>query len=62
LYGILKYAYDYGLISPEWLGAPLLYVAWLVPVVVDWDEDGRPVFDWPDHPAETEQDLPTEIW
>lgn len=61
LYGILKYAHDYGLISPEWLGAPLLYVAWLVPVVVDWDEDGRPVFDWPDHPAETEQDLPAEI-
>jgi len=66
LHGILKCAHDYGLISSEWLEAPLLYVAWLVPVVTEWDEDGRPVFSWPECPAEPEpepvdQNLPVEI-
>lgn len=66
LHGILKCAHDYGLISSEWLEAPLLYVAWLVPVVTGWDEDGRPVFSWPERPAEPEpepvdQNLPVEI-
>ena len=60
LHGILKCAYDYGLISPEWLGAPLLYVAWLVPVVVEWDENGRPVFDWPDRTSKSETESDTE--
>ena len=65
---ILQTARTYGLITKEWLESPFLCAAWLVPVVVDWDENGRPVFDWPDRPAEPEPDpdpvdpdLPVEI-
>jgi len=64
LHGVLKCAHDYGLIDSSWLQEPLLHVAWLVPVVMGWDENGRPVFDWPDRPAESEpvdQDLPVEV-
>jgi len=35
-----------------------------VPVVMEWDEFGRPIFSWPDRPAESEpvdQDLPVEV-
>src|SRR5690606_8712672 len=53
LHGILRCASDYGIIGPEWLESPLLYAAWLVPIVVDWDEDGRPVFSWPERPTES---------
>ena len=48
LHGILWCASEYGLVGREWMEAPLLYAAWLVPVVIEWDEDGRPVFSWPD--------------
>ena len=66
LHGLVCIGRDYGLISPDWLERPLLYTAWLVPVVVDWDELGRPVFSWPDRPAESESepvdpDLPVEV-
>jgi len=65
LQGLLRCAHDYGLIDSSWLQEPLLYAAWLVPVVVDWDEDGRPIFDWPDRPAEPgpvdQEDLPVEV-
>lgn len=64
LQGLLRCANDYGLVERDWLGVALLHVAWLVPVVVEWDEDGRPVFSWP-APGEPEsepadQDLPVE--
>jgi len=66
LRGILRCARDYGLIGSEWPESPLLYAAWLVPVVMEWDENGRPVFSWPeDHrPTESEPvdpDLPVEV-
>ena len=66
LHGILRCASDYGVIGSEWLESPLLYAAWLVPVVMEWDEDGRPVFSWPERPAESEpepvdQNLPVEV-
>lgn len=65
LHGILWCASEYGLINSEWLGAPLLYAAWLVPVVTEWDEDGRPVFSWPDpsepEPEPVDQNLPVEV-
>jgi len=63
LQGLLRCAHDYGLIDSSWLQEPLLYAAWLVPVVVDWDENGRPIFDWPDRPAEPvdQEDLPVEV-
>src|SRR5690606_9155141 len=35
LHGVLKCAHDYGLVGSEWLREPLLYVAWLVPVVME---------------------------
>lgn len=67
LRGIILVAHRYGLVCRAWLERPLIYAAWLVPVVVDWDENGRPVFDWPDRPAESEtesepvdRDLPAE--
>ena len=66
LHGILKCAHDYGLIDSSWLQEPLLYAAWLVPIVTEWDEDGRPVFSWPDHSSEPESEpvgqvLPVEV-
>jgi len=66
LHGILRCASDYGVIESDWLAMPLLYVAWLVPVVMDWDEDGRPIFHWPAQSTEPEsepmgQDLPVEV-
>ncbi len=56
LQGLLRSANDYGLIEPDWLGRALLHVAWLVPVVVEWDEDGRPVFSWLGPPSEPESE------
>src|SRR5690606_7762211 len=66
LHGLIRVAHEYGLVSREWMEAPLLHAAWLVPVVMEWDEDGRPVFSWPDRPSESEsetvdQDLPVEV-
>jgi len=68
LHGFLCLARDYGIISHDWLERPLLYAAWLVPVVVDWDELGRPIFSWPDRPSEPDpepepmdSDLPVEV-
>lgn len=65
LHGILRCASDYGLVGSEWLEAPLLYVAWLVPVVMDWDENGRPVFSWPEptaaDPEPVDPGLPVEV-
>src|SRR5690606_30896224 len=66
LQGLLQFARDYGVIGSEWLESPLVYAAWLVPVVVEWDEDGRPVFSWPERPDEPEsepadQGLPVEV-
>ena len=66
LHGILQCASEYGLVDREWEEAPLLHAAWLVPVVIEWDEDGRPVFHWPAQSTETEsepagQDLPVEV-
>lgn len=63
---LLGFARKYGLAETVWLRRPLLHVAWLVPVVVDWDENGRPVFEWPDRPSEPEsepadQELPVEV-
>src|SRR5690606_23627199 len=54
LHGLIRAAHEYGLVGREWMEAPLLHVAFLVPVVMEWDENGRPVFDWPDRPAESE--------
>jgi hypothetical protein len=56
LRGILRCASEYGLVEPDWLGRALLHVAWLVPVVTEWDEDGRPVFSWLGPPSEPESD------
>lgn len=65
LQGLLQLAGDHGLITPEWMGAPLLYAAWLVPVVIEWDQDGRPVFSWPDsgepESEPVDQGLPVEV-
>lgn len=65
---IIRAARKYGLVCRAWMEMPLVHAAWLVPVVVDWDENGRPIFDWPDRPAESEtesepvgQDLPSEV-
>lgn len=62
---ILRSAHEYGLIDHSWwLQEPLLYTGWLVPVVMEWDEDGQPVFLWPDLPGESEPvdpDLPVEV-
>src|SRR5690606_37496948 len=58
---LIRSAHEYGLIGSEWLESPLLYAAWLVPVVMEWGDDGQPVFSWPDLPGEPEpvdQDLP----
>src|SRR5690606_2657361 len=60
LRGILRVANDYGLVDLDWLGRPLIYTAWLVPVVMEWDEDGRPVFSWPDPPSESEVEAEPE--
>jgi len=54
LQGILRLASEYGLIDSDWLRRPLIYAAWLVPVVMEWDDLGRPVFSWPDRPSESE--------
>jgi len=54
LQGLLRVANDYGLVDLNWLGRPLIYTAWLVPIVMEWDEDGRPVFSWPDRSSEPE--------
>src|SRR5690606_21617415 len=56
LHGLLCLSRDYGLVDPDWLERPLLHAAWLVPVVMDWDERGRPVFSWPDRPSEPESE------
>ena len=48
LHGILRCAHNYGLVEDDWLGMPLLYAGWLVPVVMGWDEIGKPIFSWPD--------------
>src|SRR5690606_32920242 len=68
LQSIIRVAHKYGLVCRAWLEMPLIHAAWLVPVVVDWDENGRPIFEWPDRPAESEtecvpvgQDLPAEV-
>lgn len=62
---VLETARTYGLVGREWMEVPLLYAAWLVPVVVAWDEDGHPVFDWPAQSTESEpvdqEDLPVEV-
>src|SRR5690606_28758949 len=52
---LVQLAYDYGLVEDDWIGMPLLYAGWLVPVVMEWDELGRPVFSWPDPPSEPEE-------
>ena len=57
LQGILRSASDYGLIDSDWLRRPLIYTAWLVPVVMEWDDLGRPVFSWPDPPSEPDPEL-----
>src|SRR5690606_5755657 len=52
LRSIIETARTYGLVGrEEGTDPPLLYPAWLVPVVVGWDEDGRPIFDWPERSA-----------
>lgn len=66
LRGLIRVAHEYGLVDYDWMTSPLLYAAWLVPVVVEWDEDGRPVFSWPERFTEPEsepvdQDLPVEV-
>src|SRR5690606_23825159 len=45
---VLGIARTYGLLDMdmEWK-QPTLWAAWLVPIVVAWDDNGRPVFDWP---------------
>jgi len=45
---LVQLAHDYGLVEDDWLGMPLLYAGWLVPVVMAWDELGKPIFSWPD--------------
>jgi|SRR5690606_9501793 len=62
---VLGVARTYGLLDmddPGWK-QPTLWVAWLVPVVMDWDEDGRPVFDWSatPEPEPVDQGLPVEV-
>lgn len=54
LQGLLRVANDYGLVDLDWLRRPLIYTAWLVPIVMEWDENGRPVFSWPERPSEPE--------
>jgi len=66
LHGLIRVAHEYGLVGREWMEAPLLHVAFLVPVVLEWDEDGRPIFLWPEYYSELEsepvdQDLPVEV-
>ena len=63
LQGLIRAAHEYGLVGREWMETPILHVAFLVPVVLEWDEDGRPIFDWPDRPAEPvdQEDLPVEV-
>src|SRR5690606_8904276 len=65
LRGLIQVAHEYGLVDYDWMTLPLLHVAWLVPVVMEWDEDGRPVFSWPERFTEPEsepmgQGLPVE--
>src|SRR5690606_35684774 len=63
LRGLIRIAHEYGIVDYDWMTLPLLYVAWLVPVVMEWDELGRPVFSWPERFTEPEpmgQDLPVE--
>src|SRR5690606_8756021 len=66
LQGILRVANEYGIVGSGWLQVPLLYAAWLVPEVLGWDDDGRPIFLWHDRPSEPEsepvdQDIPVEF-
>jgi len=65
LRSIIETARTYGLVGrDEWTEPSLLYTAWLVPVVVGWDEDGRPIFDWPERSAAPDpepSDLPVEV-
>jgi len=64
LHGLLSLSRDYGLVDHYWMERSLVHVGWLVPVVVGWDEDGRPVFSWPGRPTESEpvdQGLPVEV-
>jgi len=71
LHGLLCLSSDYGLVDSDWLRRPLIHTAWLVPVVMEWDDLGRPVFSWPDPPrepeveaefeAESEQGFPVEV-
>src|SRR5690606_5907917 len=60
LRGIVRIANRYGLVCRAWVDMPLVHAAWLVPVVVDWDENGRPVFEWPDRPSEPESETESE--
>lgn len=64
LRSILEVSRDYGLLDMD-MKQPTLWAAWLVPVVVAWDEDGHPVFDWPAQSTESEpvdqEDLPVEV-
>src|SRR5690606_19922721 len=66
LRGLIRAAHEYGLVDYDWMTLSLMCAAWLVPVVMGWDEDGRPVFEWPDRIGEPEsepvdQDLPVEV-
>src|SRR5690606_38291 len=64
LRSLIRIAHEFGLVDYDWLERPLLYVAWLVPIVMEWDELGRPVFSWPERFTEPEpmgQDLPVEV-
>ena len=65
LRGLIRIAHEFGLVGREWMESPLLHVAFLVPVVMEWDEDGRPVFSWPEptapDPEPMDSDLPVEV-
>jgi len=65
LQGLIRVAHEYGLVDHDWFTYPLLHAAWLVPVVIEWDEDGRPVFSWPDsgepEPEPVDQNPPVEV-
>src|SRR5690606_30917443 len=56
LRGLVRVSHEYGIVDYDWMTLPLLHVAFLVPVVMEWDENGRPVFSWPDRPSEPESE------
>lgn len=60
LRGLIQVSHEYGIVDYDWMTLPLLHAAWLVPVVMDWDEDGRPVFSWPEPPARWWPEIPAE--